>query len=311
MSSGSREVIQLVKETVIGTTPSPFARTSLPFTDSSLNAAVTKEDSTTKLASRLAQAGTITSVDYTGDINAEFRFGVFDDLIAAAAFNTWTVDTPDIDSDQLVFGGDLRQAFSVLRGYTDINNYHTFRGMHVNTWNLSIPETGVVTTTFGLIGLGRTASDTAPTGTVTNPTLTDPFSSVSVTDIQIDGVTTVGVACITAFDFTWDNSMQVQRCLGQGLEIGKIIETLANGSGSFTMAWSTKGAELYEKQFTNTPLRLTVTLVDGVGNKYVLDLPKIEVTGELPTGSNTDILSASYEYRTIEQSPTLTRTPQV
>lgn len=311
MSSGSREVIQLSKETVIGTTPSPFARTSLPFTDSSLNAAVTKEDSTTKLASRLAQAGTITSVDYTGDINAEFRFGVFDDLIAAAAFNTWTVDTPDVDSDQLVFGGDLRQTFSILRGYTDISNYHTFRGMHVNTWNLSIPETGVVTTTFGLIGLGRTASGTAPTGTVTNPTLTDPFSSISVTDIQIDGVTTVGVACITAFDFTWDNSMQIQRCLGQGLEIGKIIETLANGSGSFTMAWSTKGAELYEKQFTNTPLRLTVTLVDGVGNKYVLDLPKIEVTGELPTGSNTDILSASYEYRTIEQSPTLTRTPQV
>lgn len=311
MSSGSREVIQLAKETVIGTTPSPFLRTSLPFTDTSLNAAVTKEDSTTKLASRLAQAGTITSVDYTGDINAEFRFGVFDDLIAAAAFNAWTTDTPDVDSDQLVFGGDLRQTFSVLRGYTDINNYHTFRGMHVNTWNLSIPETGVVTTTFGLIGLGRTAADTAPVGTVTNPTLTDPFSSISVTDIQIDGVTTVGVACITAFDFTWDNSMQIQRCLGQGLEIGKIIETLANGSGSFTMAWSTKGAELYEKQFTNTPLRLTVTLVDGVGNKYVLDLPKIEVTGELPTGSNTDILSASYEYRTIEQSPTLTRTPDV
>ena len=311
MSSGSREIIAYAKETVIGTTPSPFLRTSLPFTDTSLNAAVTKEDSTTKLASRLAQAGTITSVDYTGDINAEFRFGVFDDMIAAAAFNTWTVDTPDVDSDQLVFGGDLRQTFSVLRGYTDINNYHTFRGMHVNTWNLSIPETGVVTTTFGLIGLGRTPSSVAPTGTVTNPTLTDPFSSISVTDIQIDGVTTVGVACITAFDFTWDNSMQIQRCLGQGLNIGKIIETLANGSGSFTMAWSTKGAELYEKQFTNTPLRLTVTLVDGVGNKYVLNLPKIEVTGELPTGSNTDILSASYEYRTIEQSPTLTRTPDV
>ena len=311
MSSGSREIISYAKETVIGTTPTPFARISVPFTDTSLNAAVTKEDSTTKLATRLAQQGTITSVDYTGDINAEFRFGVFDDLIAAAAFNAWTTDTPAVDSDQLVFGGDLRQTFSVLRGYTDINNYHTFRGMHVNTWNLSIPETGVVTNTFGLIGLGRTASSIAPVGTVTVPTLTDPFSSISVTDIQIDGVTTVGVACITAFDFTWDNSMQIQRCLGQGLEIGKIIETLANGSGSFTMAWSTKGAELYESQFTNTPMRLTVTLVDGAGNEYVLDLPKIEVTGELPTGSNTDILSASYEYRTIEQAPTLTRTPTV
>lgn len=309
MSSGSREIIHIAPETVVGTTPSPFARTTLPFTDTSLNAAVTKEDSATKLASRLAQAGTITAVDYTGDINTEFRYGTFDELIAANAYSDWVPDSPAVGSDTIIFGGTVRQTFSILRGYTDVGNYHTFRGMHVNTFNLNIPESGIVTATFGLIGLGREPSGTAPAGIVTNPTLTDPFSSVSVTDIQIDGVTTVGTACITSFDFTWDNSAQTQRCLGRGLSIGAIIETLANGSGSFTMAWSTKGAELYEKQFTNTPLHLTATLVDGSGNKYVLDLPVIEVTGELPTGSNTDILSVTYEYRTIEQAPTLTRTP--
>ena len=50
-------------------------------------------------------------------------------------------------------------------------------------------------------------------------------------------------------------------------------------------------------------------MVDGQGNKYLLTLPKIEITGNLPTGSNTDILSISYDYRTIEDAPTLTRTP--
>ena len=309
MSSGSREILAYAVETVIGTTPSPFARTSLPFTDSSLDAAITKEDSATKLDTRLAQQGTITAVDYTGDINAEFRYGTYDDLIAANAYNAWVVDTPAVGSDTITFGGTTKKTFSILRGYTDVSNYHTFSGMFVNTFNITIPESGIVTTTFGLIGLDRVAGSVAPTGTVTTPSLTDPFSSVSVTDIQIDGVTTAGVACITDFNFTWDNSAQTQRCLGDGLAIGNIIETLANGTGSFTMAWSVKGADMYESQFTNTTYSLSVKLVDGQGNEYLLTLPKIEITGNLPTGSNTDILSISYDYRTIEDAPTLTRTP--
>lgn len=309
MSSGSREIIHIAPETVIGTTPSPFARTSLPFTDSSLDAAVTKEDSATKLDTRLAQQGTITAVDYTGDINAEFRYGTYDDLIAANAYNAWVVDTPVAGSDTITFGGTTKKTFSILRGYTDVSNYHTFSGMFVNTFNITIPESGIVTTTFGMIGTNRIPSSVAPAGTVTTPTLTDPFSSVSVTDIQINGVTTAGVACITDFNFTWDNSAQTQRCLGDGLAIGNIIETLANGTGSFTMAWSAKGADMYESQFTNTTYKLSVKMVDGQGNKYLLTLPKIEITGNLPTGSNTDILSISYDYRTIEDAPTLTRTP--
>lgn len=309
MSSGSREIIHIAPETVIGTTPSPFARTVLAFTDSSLDAAVTKEDSATKLDTRLAQQGTITAVDYTGDINAEFRYGTYDDLIAANAYNAWVVDTPVAGSDTITFGGTTKKTFSILRGYTDVSNYHIFSGMFANTFNLTIPETGIVTTTFGMIGLDRVAASVAPAGTVTTPSLTDPFSSVSVTDIQIDGVTTAGVACITDFNFTWDNSAQTQRCLGDGLAIGNIIETLANGTGSFTMAWSAKGADMYESQFTNTTYSLSVKLVDGQGNEYLLNLPKIEITGNLPTGSNTDILSISYDYRTIEDAPTLTRTP--
>ena len=74
------------------------------------------------------------------------------------------------------------------------------------------------------------------------------------------------------------------------------------------MAWSVKGAEMYESQFTNTTFKLSVKLVDGQGNWYLLTLPNIEITGNLPTGSNTDILTISYDYRTVGSAPTLTRT---
>lgn len=311
MSSGSKQIVQIAKETVNGTTPSPFARNSIPFTEITLDAAATKEDSNSILDSRLAQKGSITGIDYTGDLNGEFRYGIFDDLMAAAAFNNWAADVPAVGEDTLTFGGTTRQSFSILRGYTDINNYHTFKGVHVNTMNISIPEQGLVTIGFGLMGKGRTVSGTLPTGTVTTPTLTPVFSSVSVGDILIDGVSQVGVACITSFDFTWDNTMQVQRCLGAGLDIGAIIETLANGTGSFTAAWSANAATNYEKQFTNTTIGLQILLTDAEtgGNEYVLTLPKVEITASLPSGGNSDILQATFDYRVVEEAPTIVRTP--
>jgi hypothetical protein len=311
MSAGSRQVLQISKEVTRGVTPDPFARSSLPFTEVSIDAAVNKEDSATIISSRLAQAGAITTIDYTGDISAEFRYGIYDELISGAAYNTWTTDSPAVGTDTLTFGGNLAQSFSVLRGYADINNYHVFRGMHVNTFNLTIGVDALATATFGLIGMGREAGSILPTGTVTTPTLTPVISGISVDDITIDGVTQVGVACITDFEFNWDNTAEVQRCLGGEGAVGAVIATLADGTGSFTMAWSANGAVNYEKQFTGETIAISVSMKDSIGNVYVLTLPKVEITASLPSGGNADILQADFEYRVVEQAPTLTRTDYV
>ncbi|MFK5165279.1 phage tail tube protein, partial [Propionibacterium freudenreichii] len=59
----------------------------------------------------------------------------------------------------------------------------------------------------------------------------------AVGDILIDGVSQAGISCLTAFTFNWDNTMQLQRCLGGGINARAILEMLANGTGSFTAAW--------------------------------------------------------------------------
>ena len=100
MSSGSRQLLQIAPETVIGTTPTPFGRQTLPFTEVTLDSAVTKEDSNTIIGNRLASKGMITGVDYTGDINAEAKFGDYDQLIEAAAFNKFAVGVPAAGSDK-------------------------------------------------------------------------------------------------------------------------------------------------------------------------------------------------------------------
>lgn len=303
MSSGAKQLVQIAKETVIGTVPSPFARQTLAFTDISLNQSVEKTESASITDNRLQQSSMITSAEYSGELGAEAQYGAYDDLMAAAAFNAWATNV-------LTFGGTNRQTFSVLLGYTDIANYHAFSGLHVNTFGIDIPESGLIGLTFGFMGTKRTPAAVAPAGTIT-PASTNPrMSNISVGDLLVDGTSVKGTACITAFSFNWDNSMQVQKCLGAGLEVGAILEMSAKGTGSFTMAWSTKAAELYENQFTNATISLSIPITDTAGNKYVLNIPKVELTASLATGGKDDLLNTTFEYTVVDQAPTLTRTPK-
>lgn len=303
MSSGAKQILQIAKETVNGTTPTPFARQTLPFIDCSLNQAAEKEESQSVVDSRLDEASAVVGATYDGDINVEARYGAFDDLIAAAAFNNWATNT-------LTFGGILRQSFSILWGYSDIANYHTFAGMHVNTFGIDIPAKGMIKFSFGFMGKKRTPSNTLPAGSVTAASTNKKLSNVSVGEILIDGVSTKGVACVSAFSFNWENGITPQECLGSGLTIESLIETSAKGSGNLTVAWSAKAAEMYEKQFVNTPVTIVIPITDADGNAYTLTIPKAELTAPLATGSKTDQISTTFEYKTVEQAPTLVRTPK-
>lgn len=304
MSSGAKQLLQYAKETVVGTTPTTFARQTLAFTDVSLNQSVGKTESASITDTRLQQPSMITSAEYSGELGAEAQYGAYDDLMAAAAFNAWATNV-------LTFGGVVRQTFSALLGYTDISNFHTFAGLHVNTFGIDIPEEGMIKFTFGLMGMKRTPAAAAPTGTIT-PASTNPrMSNISVGDLLVDGASVKGTACISAFSFNWDNSMQVQKCLGASLEVGAILEMSAKGTGSFTMAWSAKSAEFYEKQFTNATISLSIPITDTNGNKYVLNIPKVELSASLATGGKDDLLNTTFEYTVVEQAPTLTRTPKV
>lgn len=303
MSSGAKQILQVARETTIGITPVPFNRQTLECTDVTIDGTVTKESSNSIADTRIARSSMITGAEYAGDIVIEAKFSpLVQDLMAAAAFNNW-------NGDVLTFGGDIRQTFSVLRGFKDVNDYHLFRGVHVNTFGIEIPETGLITMTFGVMALGRSNTDTIPVGTVTAADDNPKMSNVSVGDILIDGASQAGISCLTAFSFNWDNSMQIQRCLGNGIDPKKILEMVAAGTGSFTAAWSRNTSDMYEKQFTNKTISLRVPITDSEGNGYEILIPKAEITASLPSGGNSDTLSASFEYTIVDEAPTITRIP--
>lgn len=300
MSSGSKQITRYGVETTVGTQATTWQ--TLAFTTNGLDEAPTTTESQSIKDSRIASGTLVTGSDITGDIETEYAYGIQDALMECVAFNPWV-------DDVLTFGGTTRKTLSILKAYTDINNYHVFTGCHVNSWALSIATDEIVTSTFGIMGLKRASSTTAPAGTVTPAPEATPFTALSVGDIEFDDVAISGTMCATALDITFDNAAQVQKCLNYENSAGAILETILNASGSVTLAWAVGSAALYEKQFKNIPVKIEWSIKDATGNMYTLTLPKVQLSMTLPTGSSGDILTVDASFTVADVAPYITRVP--
>ncbi|WP_373351149.1 phage tail tube protein [Acinetobacter bereziniae] len=301
MSSGAKQLTRVGFEAspgVIATTWNTFA-----FTTNSLDASAQTTESQTIKDSRIAAGTLVTGVEVQGDIESEWAYGIQDGVLELVAFNAW-------NSNVLTFGGTSRKTLSIIRGFTDIDNFQVFTGCHINQWTLSIPDSGIVTSKFSIMAMKRTAYEVAPTGTVTPAGDAIPFTSLSTGDILIEGEKKAGM-CVTQIELTIDNTMQIQKCLDYENNISGILETIMKGSGNFTVAWSKNTAELYEKQFLNEPISLEYSLKDKDGNKYTLSLPNVLVSAPLPSGGAGDILNTQFSFTVADAAPTLKRIPIV
>jgi hypothetical protein len=301
MSSGAKQTTPYGVESAPGVIATAWK--ILAFTSNSLDAAAQTTESQTIKDSRIASGTLVTGIDVTGDIESEFAYGIQDELLEGVAFNQWV-------NNVLTFGGTTRKTFSIIRGFTDIDNYQVFTGCHINQWTLSIPDSGIVTSKFAIMGMKRTAYETSPATSVEPADDAIQFTSLSTGDILIDGEVKPGM-CVTQLDLTIDNSMQIQKCLNYENNISAILETIMKGTGTFTIAWSKNTAELYENQFSNLPISLQYSLKDSAGNKYTLLLPKLTVSAPLPSGSSGDILNTQFTFTVANEAPKLTRIPVV
>lgn len=304
MARGTRVVLAYAPQDDVDTKPASGWKT-LPRKSDSLNNSVELTDSETINDSRLKTAGMVTSANAEGDVEVEMIKGSYDDLIAAAAGNDW-------DTDTVTFGGDVVSTFAIEKGHKDIGQYHYWSGMRVNSFSLDIPESGFIGMTFGFMGSGyETAAvqySSSPDTTATSPKAT----SLSVTDVQIDGITTKGVSCVTAFSFELNNNIERQNCLGAGLYGNELMEMMADITGSLTLAYSKNTQSMLDKQLTGAPVQIQVTIsFNDDPDTYVLTIPKSQIAGDIPSGGMEKLetqLTYTVYADTADDAPTLVRT---
>lgn len=285
---------------------------NFPRKSDSLNNTVELIDSETISDSRLKTPGSVISANAEGDVECEFIKGVYDKYMAAAAGNAWTVDAAT-GKDTLVFGGDLITMFALAKSHKDILQYHYWAGNRVNTLKLDIPEGGYAALTFGFMGSGyETATSEFAVSPLAVP-VSPKATSLNVTSIKIDDVTTSGTACATAFSFELTNNIERQNCLGAGLYGDELTEMMADMTGSISLKYGQRAQALLNKQMTAAPIKIEVTIAfDGIPDTYVLTIPKCQISGDVPSGGMTDLLSADLTYTVVADTPadapTLTRT---
>lgn len=302
MSSGAKVVSHAIKETTPGVTPTTGQWDILRLTGNTLTPTPNLDQSEEITDSRLSQGSIITSVDINGDLSAELSFGTFDEWLAAGFYGEWV--------DGVLSIGEKRTTFSIAKDYRDVGVYALFKGAHVRTMAIDIPGEGKVTLSLGLSCMDYEDAE-ASFVTAKKPVSDTPFvSSISVGTVKVDGQNLEGQACVSGMTMSLDNNLQTQRCLGSGkLGPGALIETVADITGTVTLAWSKKAWEIWKNQMTRKTIAIEFPIKDSLGNEYVFSFPAVEVDGEMPNGGKSDLLEVTLNYSVAKQSPTITRKP--
>lgn len=293
MSSGAFVTTSIAKQTD-KTLPQTGWKT-LPNITNGLTVSAEMTSSEMLSGGRIGKAGMVTSASVQGDIEAELMFGAYDELIAAAFWSEWSSgSTPNTLSV-----GSTKTQFAVAKDFTDINVNHVFTGCVVSSFGLTIDTSSLIKLKFGMTGLGYQESKT--TSFAKTPD-TAKASGLSIGEIKVDG-TKLDV-CVESFSFELDNQTEVQKCLGDNIYGGNILAMLANITGSMTIAYSQKAHEMITNQLTGATLSLEIPINFG-SNKYVIKIPKFQVTGEIPSPSGTDLVTVDLSYTVVDESPVI------
>lgn len=310
---GTKTILSSAIQTNAATKPTTGWE-NFPRKTDSLNTTFELLDSETITENRIKSPGMVISADAMGDVECEFINKSYDKYIAAAAGNEWQIDTPE-GVDTLTFGGDLTTMFALAKAHKDIGLYHFWAANRVNTFKLDIPEGSYANLTFGFMGSGyeNATTDYAPAAAAVP--LSPKATSLNVTSVKIDGVTTSGLACATAFSFEITNNIERQRCLGAGLYGDELTEMMADITGSMSLKYGKGAQALLDKQITAAPIRIEVAIkFPDIPDTYTLTIPKAQLQGDIPS-SGMELLSAELTYTVVADTdadvPTLTRTTTV
>jgi hypothetical protein len=282
-----------VDAAVAGTGSGAANFTSLPYTSFAINLTKDAFQDDTIRSDRRRQFNIHGNRIVGGDISVNLAANAFDDWIASALYSDW--------STNVISDGVTEKSFTVEQGQLDISQYSLYTGVKVNTWNVDVPVDGIVTSTFSVQGKDFAISGTTIDGTVTDPTISEPFFHAGGT-FTIDGVE----SCISAVSLSVDNGGTANYCLGDD-SANNITVGLISVTGSLTVYF--EDASIFTNFLNEATAVLDFTLTDGV-NSLNFNLPKIKYNGADRTvdGQGPILVTAAFEALSNAGGPVITIT---
>ena len=302
MSSGAKIRLYACEEAVLGTTPAnPVWYTVRRVTDG-LSENVSTEQSNEVVDSRFRQGASVTEAEVTGQLEFELSLGTFDLFLSVLAFNNWAANA-------ISFGGGVRKSLTLVKVFEDIGQVFIYRGVQVNTGEITIQTTGKITGNFGLVGSSFTRQQINP---VVNPVAASSRPVVSMPNVEkllLNGQSTQGKACLQSLTITFNNNLEAIRCIGSGKYTPEFyLEKMMDIDVSASFMFSATSAAWIDAIKTRDVFTLGFDITDSKGSKYSLNFPQLEVMeANHPDGGGDDIITVDINFAQVRTSPTIVR----
>jgi hypothetical protein len=264
-SQGSNTRLAYVAESVYGTTPTTPTLINLPYRTHSLDlqkAYIESNDIQGDRIPRNSRHGTKSGV---GSIEVDLRRGSYDALLESALMGAWTSNVLKV--------GSTSKFFTFEDQATDITQFRAFKGLTVNSLNVSIAPDQMVQATFNMLGRDMTQGTTSVSASA--PTADagyEPFDSFGAI---LEGGSAIGV--VTSLEFTVDNSRANVPVIGSQLsacvDYGNAVVT-----GTMTVRYQNK--TLIDKFLNETASSISVTVSDALGTSSLqFVFPSVKYNG--------------------------------
>lgn len=289
MASSNLCVLRYVNEAVFGTTPANPVLKNMRFVSEALNYNLETIQSQEIRSDRGVSDTVQVRSDAGGDINFEFSFQTFDDLLVALMCQTdWT---PVDANNKTLINGIVRRSFSIQKHLQDMTpeQFFNFRGSIINTMSLNIAIGQMITGAFGIMALGSSRSEAQITGATITPAPTSRvFNAVNnIGDIIIDTVPYTG--CISSLALNVANNIRPVDCIGS-LEHSDMVLGTFECSGNMDIYFS--DGTMYDKFLNNSEFGFSFEVDDEGGNMYEFLLPRVKFESGtvVAQGQNTDVM---------------------
>lgn len=302
MSSGAKIKLYACEETVLGQTPSSPVWNTIRRVSDSLTENVTTEQSNEIVDTRFRQGGMATEAEITGTLEFELSLGTFDMFFSALACNNWAANV-------LNFGGNVRKSFTFVKVFEDVGQVFIYRGIQVNSAELTIGTTGKVTGNFGLVGTSFTRQTvnpvTAPVAASSRPLV----SAINVANLLVNGQSIQGVACLQSLTLSFNNNAEAVRCIGSGkITPEKYIEKIMDIDLTASFMFSNVSAAYIDNIKSRAKMTLAFEINDSQNSKYTFNFPQLEVMeAGHPDGGLEDLVTQDVSFAHVKVSPTIIR----
>lgn len=289
---GSRHSLAYVQEVTYGVTPATPVFKALRHTGTTLGMSRDTLISNELRSDRMIPGVRGGSQQVAGDIDFEFSFGSFDDILAAVLCGNWVVDGGGTGIDRLK-AGSVRRSFTLERDFADATDkrYHRFTGVEFDTMSLAVAANSLVTGSFGTIGQAQALAAAIVTGaTYPAASTTEVFDSFNG-EIRDDGVV---IAVVTEVNLELNNGLATRYVVGSRNSLRPSIGR-SNLSGTIGAYFET--VALLEKFINEENSSIAFDLPDIDGNSYTVVAPKLKYMGGQPdvSGEGPVLLSMPFQ----------------